>query len=869
MSEFEIHPDPDEDVQIFVDPDVDVQVFAEEEEAVVHVEGDAVPTPESASDVEIPQDFNPLEFEPLASPPVLPWLVGKVDGEAVWVDPAQYVGIAGDHGLLSGLADDDHVMYLHKKTYGGMGSQVPNHLHTSDSDGGTITVPASAPVGADYVTLGLSAGLTNERVLTAGTGVTLLDNGVGSTVVISAAAGGIDHGGLGGLADDDHPQYVLRSVLTANGDLPIRAAGDWSRLAVGAATRILGVTAGLPAWQAQTYVDHGSISGLADDDHTQYSLATHAFAVVGAVPARLTAGRRLTAGTGITMTDGGAGGNLTIAADNPVLNFLDLADVPSTYAGSASLFVRVKVDETGLTFGTGTSDFDQYNPSQYPAVASAYNDEFDDLSLSVNWTSFGSPDILSETAYKGFLHLTKTGSAASAGVYKTYAPGATAFTVVAKVSGNVAAAGSNQILLRLTDSSGTQIVGVGLLAGSLWITKDASSFNSGGLSYVVGNVTTIYLMIQRNTTTGYTLKVSPDGLSWYIAGTYTQAGTVGRIYINIDPQSATLVESWWDFVRVFPAQTEAIGGQPSLLGSVTLATHSHVDNTSGGDLTSYIHNSLLTTIGDIIYGSAANTPARLAIGATATILKVAAGVPTWAAGVALTKTDDTNVTATLGGSPTTALINAASITLGWTGTLAVSRGGIGVGTLLDKGVLYGQGTSAVLALALNTTATNKFLRQVSSGAPSWESVTGADISATFTAYTPTITQSGTVTSYSTNTARYIQIGKLVIATGDVVINDAGSVAASNIISISLPVTAAASGLFANGVGYLYDSSTDTLYPFSVRMSAGVTTSFTMLPVDQVMAAYGGGGLFALGTLRFNAALANSDHLGWTVIYEAA
>lgn len=44
-----------------------------------------------------------------------------------------------------------------------------------------------------------------------------------------------------------------------------------------------------------------------------------------------------------------------------------------------------------------------------------------------------------------------------------------------------------------------------------------------------------------------------------------------------------------------------------------------------------------------------------------------------ASGAALTKVDDTNVTATLGGVPTTALLNAASITLGWNGTLAYSR----------------------------------------------------------------------------------------------------------------------------------------------------------------------------------------------------
>ena len=40
---------------------------------------------------------------------------------------------------------------------------------------------------------------------------------------------------------------------------------------------------------------------------------------------------------------------------------------------------------------------------------------------------------------------------------------------------------------------------------------------------------------------------------------------------------------------------------------------------------------------------------------------------------ALTKTNDTNVTLTLGGSPSNALLQAVSLTVGWTGTLADSR----------------------------------------------------------------------------------------------------------------------------------------------------------------------------------------------------
>lgn len=58
-------------------------------------------------------------------------------------------------------------------------------------------------------------------------------------------------------------------------------------------------------------------------------------------------------------------------------------------------------------------------------------------------------------------------------------------------------------------------------------------------------------------------------------------------------------------------------------------------------------------------------------------------------GAALSGIDDTNVTLTLGGSPTTALLAATSITVGWTGTLAVGRGGTGIGTVTQYAVAVG------------------------------------------------------------------------------------------------------------------------------------------------------------------------------------
>jgi hypothetical protein len=45
-----------------------------------------------------------------------------------------------------------------------------------------------------------------------------------------------------------------------------------------------------------------------------------------------------------------------------------------------------------------------------------------------------------------------------------------------------------------------------------------------------------------------------------------------------------------------------------------------------------INNTLTSTTGDIIYASANNTPARLAIGIEGQVLKVTSGVPTWGEG---------------------------------------------------------------------------------------------------------------------------------------------------------------------------------------------------------------------------------------------
>jgi hypothetical protein len=67
---------------------------------------------------------------------------------------------------------------------------------------------------------------------------------------------------------------------------------------------------------------------------------------------------------------------------------------------------------------------------------------------------------------------------------------------------------------------------------------------------------------------------------------------------------------------------------------------------------------------------------------------------------ALTKTDDTNVTLSLGGTPATALLQATSISVGWTGTLANSRGGTGTGTYTLGDILWASAANTLSKLPI-------------------------------------------------------------------------------------------------------------------------------------------------------------------------
>lgn len=115
----------------------------------------------------------------------------------------------------------------------------------------------------------------------------------------------------------------------------------------------------------------------------------------------------------------------------------------------------------------------------------------------------------------------------------------------------------------------------------------------------------------------------------------------------------------------------------------------------------------------------------------------------------LTSANDTNVTVTLGGTPTGSLLKAASITMGWTGTLAASRGGFGADVSAQSGVpLFATG----VATFTGTTGSGNFVRASSPtlitpalGTPSSGTLTNC------TAFTLTTTGTSGAATYSAGT----------------------------------------------------------------------------------------------------------------------
>ncbi len=89
------------------------------------------------------------------------------------------------------------------------------------------------------------------------------------------------------------------------------------------------------------------------------------------------------------------------------------------------------------------------------------------------------------------------------------------------------------------------------------------------------------------------------------------------------------------------------------------------------------------------------------------------------------------------------------------------------------------------------------------------------IGAAWVDYTPTLTQSATVTK-TINNARYCQIQKTVFVQVYLIATSAGT--AGNIVKIGLPIAARTANSSTTGIGQIYDASTNVIYVVSAYLT---------------------------------------------------
>ncbi len=161
---------------------------------------------------------------------------------------------------------------------------------------GQIIISASAtagaaPTNASYLTLGTDATLSDERVLTAGGGVTLTDGGAGS-----AATLGINNA----------------VIATVSGTTFTKLSGSLQRTSDNVSYLVgIGGTSITTQSNGQIFVSSSNPAPPGADKFASF--------IVVSVTSSLDNERALTQGGGVTLTDGGAGSNITLGINNSVI----------------------------------------------------------------------------------------------------------------------------------------------------------------------------------------------------------------------------------------------------------------------------------------------------------------------------------------------------------------------------------------------------------------------------------------------------------------------------------------------------------------------------------------------------------------------
>ena len=221
---------------------------------------------------------------------------------------------------------------------------------------------------------------------------------------------------------------------------------------------------------------------------------------------------------------------------------------------------------------------------------------------------------------------------------------------------------------------------------------------------------------QANAASGTVDVGTINAIAYYPAAT-------AEIHPITTANNGVLITSGLGVPSISSTLPSAVQGNITSVGTITSGTWngSVISGTYGG---TGINNGASTiTIGGNLAFSGAFTFTGTITGNTGVTfptsgtLATTSQLPTPAA---LTESNDTNVTMTLGGTPATALLQAVSMTLGWTGQLSLARGGTNANlTASNGGIFYSTATAG--AILSGTATANLPLLSGSSTAPVWGS----------------------------------------------------------------------------------------------------------------------------------------------------
>ena len=225
---------------------------------------------------------------------------------------------------------------------------------------------SGAPTDAEYVVMALNGNLTNERKLTAGSRISITDGGAGGNVTIAADASPVTSLVAG--------TNVTLSPVSGLGDVTINAASSPVTSLVAGTNISLSPASGL----GDVTISAATPTGLAPNDASYLTLG---------LDGDLTAERVLTAGTGISFTDTGANGTLTIEATGgggsgyqPVLPDRD----GSFPASNRELYLVSCMPPWGNTQSSSTSSTTASNSPYFRPFISPVTGTVTEIQVNVN-----------------------------------------------------------------------------------------------------------------------------------------------------------------------------------------------------------------------------------------------------------------------------------------------------------------------------------------------------------------------------------------------------------------------------------------------------------------------------------------------------